>query len=64
MSERTGIYEVVMRNDKFCDMRSEKMKDKLYNPMYKSEVRKKFSKMYRKNGWRNDFLESKIFFLN
>ena len=50
VSERTGIYEVVMRNDKFCDMRSEKMKDKLYNPMYKSEVRKKFSKMYSGEG--------------
>ena len=50
VSERTGIYEVVMKNDKFCDMRSEKMKDKSYNPMYKPEVREKFSKMYSGEG--------------
>ena len=50
VSERAGIYEVVMRNDKFCDMRSEKMKDKSYNPMYKPEVREKFSKMYKGEG--------------
>ena len=30
VSERTGIYEVVMKNDKFRDMRSEKMKDKCH----------------------------------
>jgi hypothetical protein len=39
-----------MKNDKFCDMRSEKMKDKSYNPMYKPEVREKFSKMYSGEG--------------
>ena len=50
VSERAGIYEVVMRNDKFCDMRSDKMKDKSYNPMYKPEVREKFSKMYKGEG--------------
>ncbi len=50
VSERAGIYEVVMRNDKFCDMRSEKMKDKSYNPVYKPEVREKFSKMYKGEG--------------
>jgi len=50
VSERAGIYEVVMRNDKFCDMRSEKMKDKSYNPMYKPEVREKFSKLYKGEG--------------
>ena len=50
VSERAGIYEVVMKNDKFCDMRSEKMKDKSYNPMYKPEVREKFSKMYSGEG--------------
>jgi hypothetical protein len=50
VSERSGIYEVVMKNDKFRDMRSEKMKDKSYNPMYKPEVREKFSKMYSGEG--------------
>jgi len=50
VSERAVIYEVVMRSDKFCDMRSEKMKDKSYNPMYKPEVREKFSKMYSGEG--------------
>lgn len=50
VSERAGIYEVVMRNDKFCDMRSDKMKDKSYNPMYKPKVREKFSKMYKGEG--------------
>ena len=50
VSERAGIYEVVMKNDKFRDMRSEKMKDKSYNPMYKPEVREKFSKMYSGEG--------------
>ena len=50
VSERSGIYEVVMKNDKFCDMRSEKMKDKSYNPMYKPEVRQKLSEMYKGEG--------------
>jgi hypothetical protein len=50
VSERAGIYEVVMKNDKFCDMRSEKMKDKSYNPVYKPEVREKLSKMYKGEG--------------
>jgi hypothetical protein len=50
VSERAGIYEVVMKNDKFCDMRSEKMKDKSYNPVYRPEVRKKLSEMYKGEG--------------
>jgi len=50
VSERTGIYEVVLRNDKFCDMRSEKMKDKSYNPVYRPEVRQKLSDMYKGEG--------------
>ena len=50
VSERTGIYEVVMKNDKFRDMRSEKMKDKSYNPVYRPEVRQKLSDMYKGEG--------------
>lgn len=50
VSERAGIYEVVMKNDKFCDMRSEKMKDKSYNPVYRPEVRQKLSDMYKGEG--------------
>jgi hypothetical protein len=50
VSERKGIYEVVMKNDKFCDMRSEKMKDKSYNPVYRPEVRQKLSDMYKGEG--------------
>lgn len=50
VSERAGIYEVVMKNDKFCDMRSEKMKDKSYNPVYRPEVRQKLSNMYKGEG--------------
>jgi hypothetical protein len=50
VSERAGIYEVVIKNDKFCDMRSEKMKDKSYNPVYKPEVRQKLSDMYKGEG--------------
>lgn len=50
VSERSGIYEVVLRNEKFCDMRSEKMKDKSYNPIYKPEVRQKLSEMYKGEG--------------
>jgi hypothetical protein len=50
VSERAGIYEVVMKNDKFCDMRSEKMKDKSYNPVYRPEVRQKLSEMYKGEG--------------
>lgn len=50
VSERAGIYEVVMKNDKFCDMRSEKMKDKSYNPVYRPEVRQKLSEMFSGEG--------------
>ena len=48
VSERAGIYEVVLRNEKFCDSRSESMKKD--NPMWRPEVREKFSEMFSGEG--------------
>lgn len=43
VTERAGIYEVVLRNKKFCDKRSESMREN--NPMSRPEVREYFSKL-------------------
>ena len=48
VSERAGIYEVVLRNEKFCDRRSESMKKD--NPSWRPEVKQKLSEMFSGEG--------------
>jgi hypothetical protein len=49
VSERTGIYEVVLRNDRFC----ESLRDRMIgdnNPAKRLEVRQKLSEMFSGEG--------------
>jgi len=44
VTERAGIYEVVIQNQKLRDMRSQSMKEN--NPSWRPEVKQKLSEMF------------------
>ena len=48
VTERAGIYEVVMQNQKLRDMRSQSMKEN--NPSWRPEVKQKLSEMFSGEG--------------